>query len=145
MSIRATLLAVIVVGCCLVSTVSAVNGCDACSATPQGGWGAPDHSKDSYWGMSVDDIMKARSSQDNSDTTSGSDYWRPPPIIIPSSNAGKFASLFEYKSKVGDSQSIFNKNAGVLKPDISVIVKPNFSAKPDFNVKSNLMNKQLFF
>jgi hypothetical protein len=138
MSIRATLLAVIVLGCCLVSIVSA--GCDACSAAPPGGWGPPDHSKDPYWGMSLDEIMNAaRSSVDKSNTTSGSDYWPPPPITIPLSNSGKFASLFDCKSKFGDSQSIFSKNASILKPDISAIVIP------DLNVKSNLINKQLFF
>lgn len=146
-SIRATLLAVIVVGCCFVSIVSAVEGCNACSAcsaTPQGGLGAPDYSKDPYWGMSVDDIMNARSSAGNSDT-SGSDYWHAPPITIPSSNIGKFASLFEYKSKFGDSLSPFSKNTNIPKPDTSIMVKPNFSANPDFDVKSNFINKQLFF
>lgn len=126
MSIRAPLLVVIVLGYCLVSLVSA--GCSACSAAPEGGWGPPDQSKDPYWGMSIDEIMNARSSAGKSDTTSEAG---PPKLIMPASNASKFGSLIGYNSKFGDFQSIFTKNVSSLKPDL--------------DVKSNLFNKQLFF
>jgi hypothetical protein len=125
MSIRATLLAVIVLGCCLISIVSAA-GWGGCS--PQG---PPHYSYDPYWGMSADEILNARSSAD----VSGESVIYVPEIVIPSYSSGKFASLPEFKSKLGDSQSI-----SILKPDSS-----NFYVKPDFNVKSNLINKQLFF
>jgi hypothetical protein len=81
--------------------------------------------------MSADEILNARSSAD----VSGESVIDVPEIVLPSNNSGKFASLPEFKSKLGDSQSI-----NILKPDSS-----NFYVKPDFNVKSNLINKQLFF
>jgi hypothetical protein len=122
MSLR--VLAVIIFGCCLVSTVSAFcGGCAYCSAEPAGGWGAP--AKGEYWGMSFEDI---KNSPDTSDTTSESDYWNPPTVILPSSNAGKFASLNEYRSKFGDSQSLPGKNSNIQNPD--------FSTKPGIDVKS---------
>jgi len=143
-----TLLAVVVLGCCLVSSVSAITGCGGCSwcdATPAGGWGAP--SGGSYWGMSVDDILNDISSSDSGDTTGETEY-----IIIGGShaagnfnwgvsNVGKFASL----GKLGDSQSIPSEYSSILKPDS--IAKPDISAivNPDFDVTSNLINKQLFF
>lgn len=55
MSLRATIVAIIVAGYCLVSLVSA--GCDACSAAPEGGWGPPDFSDDPTWGASLEDLV----------------------------------------------------------------------------------------
>jgi len=134
-----SLLAFIVLGFCLVSIVSA--GCDYCSAEPEGGWGAPDYSNDPFWGMSVDDILNDYSSaakesettSELSDISSGSSYagyglspsktgsnaagnfnWG-------SSGAGKFASLFESKSNIGDSKLISIKTAGTLKPEGDVV------------------------
>jgi len=129
MSLRIILLGVLVLSCCLVSIVSA--GCAACSATPEGGWGPPDYSKNPYWGMSVDELIKARSSSNAGDSTSGSRSWQPPAIVMPTSSAGKFAGLFDYSNKFGDSQSLFSKNAS--------------SPKPGVDVRSGLMNKNLFF
>ncbi len=129
MSFSRILPVALVLSCCLVSIVSA--GCAACSATPEGGWGPPDYSKNPYWGMSIDDIIKARSSSSAGDSTSGSSSWQPPALVLPTSGAGKFSGLFDYTNKFGESQSLFGKNASSLKPGV--------------DVKPGLMNKNLFF
>ncbi len=118
-------LAVLVLGCCLISIVAADcgGGCSYCSVAPPGGWGAP--AKDKYWGMSAEDIGNYLAAHPKSETTTKSKAWIIPAVVLPSSNAGKFASLSEYKSKIGDSQSISSVYSGTLIPDI--MTKPDFS------------------
>jgi|APFre7841882724_1041349.scaffolds.fasta_scaffold133485_1 hypothetical protein len=105
MSMKVILLAALILGCCLVSTVSA--GCGGCGGSCGFGisMSKPDFSKLPYWGMSADDISKAivdaSSSADDSATTR---EW-PPRLVLPTPNANKFGSLIEFNNKFGDSKS----------------------------------------
>lgn len=92
------LAAVLFLGCCLVSSVAAFDGGCGCSLHPAGGWGAP--STGAFWGMSLEDIKNAPAT---SDTTIETGPWRPPELVLPTSNSGKFASLNDYISKSGGS------------------------------------------
>lgn len=105
MTSKVRFLAVIVLGCCLVSIVSA--GCESCdfpsSYAPKAG--PPDYSKLPFWGMSADDIQSAiEYYKSNTDTKVPTSEW-PPKIIMPTIGTDKFGSLSGYSSKFGDIKS----------------------------------------
>jgi hypothetical protein len=144
MSLR--ILAVMVLGCFLVSAVSAVDGCSYCNAAPPGGWGAP--STDKYWGMSADEIRAAGGSTDTSESGE-SDSWRPPAVVLPSFSGDKFASLNDLISKYGKSTSLPGTYSGTFsdrmtKPSYhdtaetgtSALIKTDMTPKSDLGVKS---------
>jgi hypothetical protein len=140
MSLR--VLAVIVLGCCLVSAVSAFSGgCNACSAAPAGGWGSS--AKPEFWGMSAADIMNYAASHAN-DTSSESASVKAPPLVLPTSNADKFSSLSAAMSRIGESPTIPSPYSGALIPDI--MIKPDFSgsAKPDSGMMITSGSNSLF-
>jgi hypothetical protein len=108
MSIKLILAAAMVLGCCLVPTVSAFSsGCGGCGGSCGFGGAViiPNYSKLPYWGMSSDDIrtaiMTARTSADTSATES---EW-PPKLVLPTPNANKFGGLIDYNSISGDAPS----------------------------------------
>jgi hypothetical protein len=127
MSLR--LLAVIVLGCCLVSSVSALTGGCGYYSPPAGGWGAP--TTDKYWGMSAEDIKSYDATHPKS---SSSGTWVIPAVILPSYNGGKFASLSGYTSKFGDTQPRLNTSSSILNPDI--IQKPDFSGSSSTSIST---------
>lgn len=128
---------IILLGCCLVSTVSAITGGCGYYNPPAGGWGAA--STDKYWGMSADEIKNYDATHPKSSGSSGT--WVIPAVVLPSYNGGKFASLDSYKSKFGDTQPQPGVSSGILKPD--TITKPDFSGnsgtaiptKTDFGIQ----------
>lgn len=138
--------AAIVLGCFLVSAVSAVDGCSYCNAAPPGGWGAP--AQDKYWGMSVDEIRASGGSADTPESgESGS--WQPPAVVLPSFSGDKFASLNDLMSRFGASSPVPGKYSGTssdtmtkpsfndtAKPGVSALIKPDMSSKSDLGVKS---------
>jgi hypothetical protein len=100
MSIR-VLAVILVLACCLVSAVSAMYapGCPAFGPVYRGGIGV----KSDYWGMSADEIAKYAASHQTIETESSS--WTPPPLILPTSQADKFASLTTYRSTSKETSS----------------------------------------
>ena len=102
------LLAVLILASCLVSTVSA--GCESCNIKfLPGGYrsGPPDYSKDSYWGMSAEDIRGSVDySLSNPDSTA-TKYDTMPVLVVPTSNSNKFANLPTISGKNKDSGSNF--------------------------------------
>jgi hypothetical protein len=114
-------LAVLVLGCCLVSTVAALSGGCGYYSPPAGGWGAP--STDKYWGMSAEDIKNYDAAHPKSSSSSGT--WVIPAIILPSYNGDKFASLSGYTSRFGDTQPRPGTSSSILNPD--TITKPDLS------------------
>jgi len=131
MSLRLTLLAVFVLGCCLVTVTSA--GCEGCSGSFRFGSSSsiPDYSKLPYWGMSADDISNAvhdaRSSADESTTTM---EW-PPKLVLPTPAGNKFGALMDYSSGSADVPSKFSQFSGTT--------KPGFSTPSGVSGKSGLM------
>ncbi len=101
MSIR-VLAVILVLGCCLVSAVSAMYapGCPAFGPVYRGGIGV----KSDYWGMSADEIAKYAASHQTIETESSS--WTPPPLVLPTSQADKFASLNTYRSTSKETSSV---------------------------------------
>jgi hypothetical protein len=94
--------------------------------------------------MTLDEILN---SPDDS-TTAESDYWQPPPLVLPTSNASTFAGLHDYLSKVGDSQLLPGLHGGIVNPD--PIIKPTVTEKipytwaftrPDVDISSTVHTK----
>jgi hypothetical protein len=147
MSLR-VLVVLVLIGCCLVSIVSAVEGCSYCNAAPPGGWGAP--SADKYWGMSADEIRAAKGSTNTSDSgNSGS--WQPPAVVLPSFNNDKFASLNDLINKFGKftpTPSTYSGNFSdrMAKPSYNDTAKAGMSALmiTDVTPKSDLSVQSIF-
>jgi hypothetical protein len=101
MSIR-VLAVILLFACCLVSAGSAMYapGCPAFGPVYRGGIGV----KSDYWGMSADEIAKIAASQPKIATESSS--WTPPPLVLPTSQADKFASLNTYRSTSKETSSV---------------------------------------
>lgn len=101
MSIR-VLAVILLLACCLVSAGSAMYapGCPAFGPTYRGGIGV----KSDYWGMSADEIAKYAAA--NPKITTESSSWTPPPLVLPTSQADKFASLNTYRSTSRDTSSV---------------------------------------
>jgi hypothetical protein len=126
MSLR--VLAVILLGCCLVSAVSALSGpCPAFGPIHRGSLDV----KSEYWGMSASDIIAYAAAHPDG-MSSESAYVKAPSLIMPTSKAGTFASLSGIGSTIGDSPTIPRTFSGALLPDI--MTKPDFggSAKTEF-------------
>jgi hypothetical protein len=119
MSLR--VLAVIVLGCCLVATVSALSGpCPAFGPIHRGSLGV----NSDYWGMSAADIVSYATTH-ASGTSTESAYVKAPPLVLPTSGADKFSSLSGIGATIGDSPTIPSTFSGALLPDI--LPKPSFS------------------
>jgi hypothetical protein len=104
MSIRG-LGVILVLACCLVSAVSAMYapGCPAFGPVYRGGIGV----KSDYWGMSADEIAKYAAANPKIETDDSSS-WTPPPLVLPTSQADKFASLNTYRSTSKETSSVIS-------------------------------------
>jgi hypothetical protein len=141
-SMSLKVMVVILIGCCLVSAVSALSGGCGYSNPPAGGWGAA--STDKYWGMSAEEIKSYFAShQDGSTSTSSG--WVIPAVILPTPQADKFASLSGSKGTIGDAPTLPHTYSGALVPE--KITKPGFgvSTKPDISLKPDISSKNSLF
>jgi len=123
---------ILLLACCLISAVSALNapGCPAFGPVYRGGIGV----KSDYWGMSADEIAKIAASQPKIETESSS--WTPPPLVLPTSQADKFASLNAYRSTSKETSSVTS---------LPIDITPSFGGLGKKDIGTDTYRKNSFF
>jgi hypothetical protein len=131
MSIR-VLAVILLLACCLVSAVSAMYapGCPAFGPVYRGGIGV----KSDYWGMSADEIAKYAAANPKIETDSSS--WTPPPLVLPTSQTDKFASLNTYRSTSKETLPITS---------LSIDITPSFGGLGKKDTGTDAYGKKSLF
>ena len=132
MSIRG-LGVILVLACCLVSAVSAMYapGCPAFGPVYRGGIGV----KSDYWGMSADEIAKYAAANPKIETDDSSS-WTPPPLVLPTSQADKFASLNTFRSASKETLPITS---------LPIDITPSFGGLGKKDIGTDTYRKNSFF
>jgi len=132
MSIRG-LGVILVLACCLVSAVSAMYapGCPAFGPVYRGGIGV----KSDYWGMSADEIAKYAAANPKI-ATDDSSSWTPPTLVLPTSQADKFASLNTYRGTSKETLPITS---------LPIDITPSFGGLGKKDIGTDTYRKNSFF